>query len=104
MHHESTEFAARFLRSDFQLQPDSSPPELSSRTRPRFVGTAVRDLLFQRRNHLRDSESSTRVALTDRCISEYSLDGWKDSTWVWEKQFEKPKLLVAQASACGSSS
>jgi len=38
-------------------------PLVSSRTRPRRVGTAVRDLLFRlrRRNRPRESESSTRV-------------------------------------------
>jgi len=25
------------------------------------------------------------LALTDQCLSDYSLEGWKDSTWVWEK-------------------
>jgi 4-hydroxyphenylacetate 3-monooxygenase len=25
------------------------------------------------------------IALTDQCSSDYSLDGWKDSTWLWEK-------------------
>jgi 4-hydroxyphenylacetate 3-monooxygenase len=25
------------------------------------------------------------IALTDQCMSDYSLEGWKDSTWVWDK-------------------
>jgi 4-hydroxyphenylacetate 3-monooxygenase len=25
------------------------------------------------------------VALTDQCMADYSLEGWKVSTWVWEK-------------------
>jgi paerucumarin biosynthesis protein PvcC len=25
------------------------------------------------------------IALTEQCMSEYDLDGWKDSTWVWDK-------------------
>jgi aromatic ring hydroxylase len=25
------------------------------------------------------------IALTKQCMSEYDLNGWKDSTWVWEK-------------------
>jgi hypothetical protein len=40
------------------MKPQS--PIVSSRTRPRIVGTVVRDLLFlQRRNRLRDAKSST---------------------------------------------
>ena len=25
------------------------------------------------------------IALSDQCMSDYDLEGWKDSTWVWEK-------------------
>src|SRR5579871_6686296 len=25
------------------------------------------------------------VSLADQCMADYSLDGWKDSTWFWEK-------------------
>ena len=25
------------------------------------------------------------VTLTDRCMGDYGLEGWKDSTWLWEK-------------------
>ena len=25
------------------------------------------------------------IALTEQCMSEYDLNGWKDSTWVWDK-------------------
>jgi len=87
----AAELAARHRPFTVSSDPHHTPPDapvfhnLSSRTRPRFVGTAVRDLLFQRRNRLRGSESSIRVALTDQCMSDYSLEGWKDSTWVWEK-------------------
>ena len=25
------------------------------------------------------------IAFTEQCMSEYDVNGWKDSTWVWEK-------------------
>ena len=25
------------------------------------------------------------IALTDQCMSDYGLEGWKDSTWVWDE-------------------
>ena len=25
------------------------------------------------------------IALTEQCMSEYDLDGWKNSTWIWDK-------------------
>jgi len=25
------------------------------------------------------------IGLTEQCMTDYSLEGWKDSTWVWVK-------------------
>ena len=48
-------------------------------------GDGVRDLFSQCRNHLRDSKSPTRTAPADQRMSDYNLEGWKDSTWVRDR-------------------
>jgi hypothetical protein len=59
--------------------------DLSSRTRP-DLWDGVEESVFP------SPQSSPRLGIlhtshppTDQCISDYSLDGWKDSTWVWDK-------------------
>jgi hypothetical protein len=49
------------------------------------MGTVVRDLLFKAANVCAAREPRPCITLTEKYMPDNSLEGWKNTTWVWDK-------------------